>query len=158
MGIRISQDDLIQSVADALQYISYYHPADFIRSLARAYEVEQSPAAKDAIEQILGYQDEAKCQDECGIASRANGDPGGICDGVDIVPHRTDIHEIDTARIKLSYPGRHGVIVRSASRGSNACSSAIRPCSAQVYSVCRETPAVWLSSVTSPYVPLPPSN
>jgi fumarate hydratase class I len=53
MGIRINQDDLVQSVADALQYISYYHPVDFIRSLARAYEVEQSPAAKDAIEQIL---------------------------------------------------------------------------------------------------------
>lgn len=52
MGIRIGQDDLIQSVADALQYISYYHPVDFIRGLARAYEMEQSPAAKDAIEQI----------------------------------------------------------------------------------------------------------
>ena len=49
----IKQDDLIQSVADALQYISYYHPVDFIQSLARAYEKEQSPAAKDAIAQIL---------------------------------------------------------------------------------------------------------
>ncbi len=49
----IKQDDLIQSVADALQYISYYHPVDFIRSLARAYEKEQSPAARDAIAQIL---------------------------------------------------------------------------------------------------------
>src|SRR5271169_6145313 len=49
----IQQDDLIQSVADALQYISYYHPVDFIQSLARAYEKEQSPAARDAIAQIL---------------------------------------------------------------------------------------------------------
>ncbi|MDR3736292.1 MAG: fumarate hydratase, partial [Acidobacteriaceae bacterium] len=49
----IKQDDLIQSVADALQYISYYHPADYIRNLARAYELEQSAAAKDAMAQIL---------------------------------------------------------------------------------------------------------
>ncbi len=49
----IRQEDLIQSVADALQYISYYHPADYIKSLAAAYEREQSPAAKDAIAQIL---------------------------------------------------------------------------------------------------------
>jgi fumarate hydratase class I len=49
----IRQDDLIQSVADALQYISYYHPVDYIRSLAAAYEREQSPAARDAIAQIL---------------------------------------------------------------------------------------------------------
>jgi len=49
----IKQDDLIQSVADALQYISYYHPVDFIQSLARAYDKEQSPAARDAIAQIL---------------------------------------------------------------------------------------------------------
>ncbi len=49
----IKQDDLIQSVADALQYISYYHPVDFIQNLARAYEKEQSPAARDAIAQIL---------------------------------------------------------------------------------------------------------
>ncbi|MFI4980317.1 MAG: fumarate hydratase, partial [Nevskiales bacterium] len=49
----IKQDDLIQSVADALQYISYYHPVDYIKNLAAAYEREQSPAAKDAIAQIL---------------------------------------------------------------------------------------------------------
>ncbi|MEO6155928.1 MAG: fumarate hydratase [Thermomonas sp.] len=49
----IKQEDLIQSVADALQYISYYHPVDYIRSLAAAHEREQSPAAKDAIAQIL---------------------------------------------------------------------------------------------------------
>ena len=49
----IKQADLIESVAAALQYISYYHPADYIAHLARAYDTEQSPAAKDAIAQIL---------------------------------------------------------------------------------------------------------
>jgi fumarate hydratase class I len=49
----VQQEDLIQSVADALQFISYYHPVDFIRSLSAAYEREQSPAAKDAIAQLL---------------------------------------------------------------------------------------------------------
>lgn len=53
MTTTIRQADLIESVAAALQYISYYHPADFIAHLARAYEREQSPAAKDAIAQIL---------------------------------------------------------------------------------------------------------
>jgi fumarate hydratase, class I len=50
---RIRQDDLIQSIADALQHISYFHPVDFITNMARAYEMEQAPAAKDAIAQIL---------------------------------------------------------------------------------------------------------
>jgi fumarate hydratase class I len=49
----IRQEDFIQSVADALQYISYYHPVDYITNLAKAYEREQSHAAKDAIAQIL---------------------------------------------------------------------------------------------------------
>ncbi len=49
----IKQEDVIQSVADALQYISYYHSPDFIEAMAAAYEREQSPAAKDAIKQIL---------------------------------------------------------------------------------------------------------
>jgi fumarate hydratase class I len=49
----IRQNDLIESIAAALQYISYYHPADYITHLARAYEREQSAAAKDAIAQIL---------------------------------------------------------------------------------------------------------
>ena len=49
----IRQADLIESVAAALQYISYYHPADFISHLARAYQQEQSAAARDAIAQIL---------------------------------------------------------------------------------------------------------
>jgi len=49
----IREDDFVQSVADALQFISYYHPADYIAHLGRAYEREQSPAARDAIAQIL---------------------------------------------------------------------------------------------------------
>jgi fumarate hydratase class I len=49
----IRQEDLIQSVADALQHISYFHPLDYIRALGDAYEKEQGPAAKDAIAQIL---------------------------------------------------------------------------------------------------------
>ena len=49
----IKQDDLIQSVADALQYISYYHPLDFIQAVHQAYEREESPAARDAMAQIL---------------------------------------------------------------------------------------------------------
>jgi fumarate hydratase class I len=49
----IRQNDLIESIAGALQYISFYHPADYIQHLARAYAREQSPAAKDAMAQIL---------------------------------------------------------------------------------------------------------
>jgi fumarate hydratase class I len=49
----IRQDDFVQSIADALQFISYYHPLDYIQALGRAYEREQSPAAKDAMAQIL---------------------------------------------------------------------------------------------------------
>ena len=49
----IKEEDLIESIADAVQFISYYHPADYIAHLARAYEREQSPAAKDAMAQIL---------------------------------------------------------------------------------------------------------
>ncbi len=49
----IKQDDLVASVADALQFISYYHPLDYIRAVGEAYERERSPAAKDAMAQIL---------------------------------------------------------------------------------------------------------
>lgn len=49
----IKHDDLIQSVADALQFISYYHPLDFIQAVSAAYEREESQAAKDAMAQIL---------------------------------------------------------------------------------------------------------
>ena len=53
MPTAILQEDLIETVAAALQYISYYHPADYISHLTRAYEREQPPAAKDAMAQIL---------------------------------------------------------------------------------------------------------
>ena len=49
----IKQQDFIESIYDALQYISYYHPIDFVRALKKAYEREQNPAAKSAIAQIL---------------------------------------------------------------------------------------------------------
>ncbi|MEZ7984732.1 MAG: fumarate hydratase, partial [Pseudomonadales bacterium] len=49
----VQQEDLITSVADALQYISYYHPLDFIQAVNDAYEREESKAAKDAMAQIL---------------------------------------------------------------------------------------------------------
>jgi fumarate hydratase class I len=53
MTTLIRQNDLIESVADALQYISYYHPVDFIQAMNEAYEKEANPAAKDAMAQIL---------------------------------------------------------------------------------------------------------
>ncbi|MBL1321049.1 MAG: fumarate hydratase, partial [Methylophaga sp.] len=49
----IKQNDFIDSIADALQFIACYHPKDFIQAMASAHEKEQSPAAKDAIAQIL---------------------------------------------------------------------------------------------------------
>jgi len=49
----IRQEDFIQSIADALQYISIYHPLDFVRAMTAAYAAEASPAAKDAMAQIL---------------------------------------------------------------------------------------------------------
>ena len=49
----IKQDDVIASIADALQFISYYHPKDFIDAVHAAYLAEESPAAKDAMAQIL---------------------------------------------------------------------------------------------------------
>ncbi len=53
MSTSIKQDDFIASIADALQFISYYHPLDYIQALGEAYQREQSPAARDAIAQIL---------------------------------------------------------------------------------------------------------
>ena len=49
----IKQEDFISSNSDSLQYISYYHPSDFVRAMARAYQKEQSKAARNAIGQIL---------------------------------------------------------------------------------------------------------
>ncbi|PQZ72284.1 fumarate hydratase [Achromobacter sp. MYb9] len=53
MSVIIKEEDLIQSIADGIQFISYYHPVDYIRHLARAYEREESLAARDAMAQIL---------------------------------------------------------------------------------------------------------
>ena len=49
----IRESDLIDSIAEALQYISYFHPADFIRAMSAAWEREENPAAKEALAQIL---------------------------------------------------------------------------------------------------------
>ncbi|WP_128000239.1 fumarate hydratase [Piscinibacter defluvii] len=92
----IRHADLVESVAAALQYISYYHPADYIAHLARAYASEQSPAAKDAIAQILTNSKlcaEGRrpiCQDtgivnvflKIGMDVRFEGFPGSIEDAV----------------------------------------------------------------------------
>ncbi|MBB4841721.1 fumarate hydratase class I [Paucibacter oligotrophus] len=88
--------DLVESVAAALQYISYYHPADYIQHLARAYEREQSAAAKDAIAQILTNSKMCAegrrpiCQDtgivnvflKIGMNVRLEGFPGSLEDAV----------------------------------------------------------------------------
>ncbi len=98
----IAQEDLIRSIADALQFISYYHPQDFIQHLARAYEREQSPAAKDAIAQILtnsrmcaeGHR--PICQDtgivnvfvKVGMSVRLDGFTGSLTDAINEGVHR----------------------------------------------------------------------
>lgn len=70
----IKQEDVISSIADALQYISYYHPVDFIQAVGKAYKKEQNTAAKDALAQILAnsrmcaYGHRPICQDT-GIVS-----------------------------------------------------------------------------------------
>ncbi len=92
----IRHDDLVETIAAALQFISYYHPADYISHLARAYEREASPAAKDAIAQILtnsrmcaeGHR--PICQDtgivnvflKIGMGVRFEGFPGSVGDAV----------------------------------------------------------------------------
>ena len=53
MTDKITEDHLIDSIADALQYVSYYHTPDFIQAMARAYETEQSTSARNAMRQIL---------------------------------------------------------------------------------------------------------
>jgi fumarate hydratase, class I len=96
MTTTIRHADLVDSVASALQYISIYHPADYISHLARAYEREQSAAAKDAIAQILTNSRlcaEGKrpiCQDtgivnvflKIGMDCRFEGFPGSIEDAI----------------------------------------------------------------------------
>ena len=111
----IRQDDLIDSVAAALQYISYYHPADYIAHLARAYEGEQSPAAKDAIAQILTNSRmcaEGKrpiCQDtgivnvflKIGMDVRFEGFKGSIDDAVNEGVRRGYLHPDNVLRASI---------------------------------------------------------
>ena len=96
MPTTIQHADLVDSIAGALQYISYYHPADYIVHLARAYELEQGPAAKDAIAQILTNSRMCAegrrplCQDtgivnvflKVGMDVRFEGFPGSVEDAV----------------------------------------------------------------------------
>lgn len=111
----IKQEDLIESVAAALQYISYYHPADYIQHLARAYEAEQSPAAKDAIAQILTNSRmcaEGKrpiCQDtgivnvflKVGMDVRFEGFKGTITDAVNEGVRRGYLHPDNVLRASI---------------------------------------------------------
>jgi fumarate hydratase class I len=92
----IKREDFVSSIADALQFISYYHPKDYLQHLARAYEREQSPAAKDAIAQILTNSRMSAqghrpiCQDtgivnvflKIGMNVRFEGFDGGVADAV----------------------------------------------------------------------------
>jgi len=111
----IKQDDLIESVAAALQFISYYHPRDYIEHLARAYETEQGPAAKDAIAQILtnsrmcaeGHR--PICQDtgivnvflKIGMGVRFEGFSGSIADAVNEGVRRGYLNPDNTLRASV---------------------------------------------------------
>src|SRR5213075_3497507 len=111
----IRKADLIQSVADALQFISYYHPADYIRALGRAYEREQSPAAKDAIAQILSNSRMCAegrrpvCQDtgivnvflKIGMGVRLEGFTGSVADAVNEGVRRAYLHPDNTLRASI---------------------------------------------------------
>jgi fumarate hydratase class I len=111
----IRQEDLIDSVADALQYISYYHPMDYIKSLADAYQQEESPAARDAIAQILTNSRmcaEGKrpiCQDtgivvaflKVGMNVRWDGATMGVADMVNEGVRRAYLHPDNKLRASI---------------------------------------------------------
>lgn len=111
----IRQQDLIDSIAAALQYISYYHPADYIEHLARAYEREQSPAAKDAMAQILTNSKLSAtghrpiCQDtgivnvflKVGMDVRWEGFTGSLDDAINEGVRRGYNHEGNTLRASV---------------------------------------------------------
>ena len=115
MTTTIQQADLVESIAAALQYISYYHPADYIQHLARAYDAEQSPAAKDAIAQILTNSRmcaEGKrpiCQDtgivnvflKIGMDCRLAGFDGSLEDAVNEGVRRGYLHPDNTLRASV---------------------------------------------------------
>jgi fumarate hydratase class I len=115
MPTTIQHDDLVESIASALQFISYYHPADYIAHLARAYEREQSPAAKDAIAQILTNSKMSAtghrpiCQDtgivnvflKVGMDVRFEGFPGGLEDAINEGVRRGYNHPDNTLRASV---------------------------------------------------------
>src|SRR3954471_9597540 len=115
MPTTIKAADLIESVAAALQYISYYHPADYIAHLARAYEREQSPSAKDAIAQILTNSKMSAtghrpiCQDtgivnvflKVGMDVRFEGFKGGLEDAINEGVRRGYEHPDNTLRASV---------------------------------------------------------
>ena len=115
MPTTIRHGDLVESVAAALQYISYYHPADYIAHLARAYELEQAPAARDAIAQILTNSRMCAegrrpiCQDtgivnvflEIGMDVRFEGFPAGIQEAVDEGVRQGYAHPDNTLRASI---------------------------------------------------------
>ena len=98
MTTTINYDDFVESIAAALQFISFYHPQDYVEHLARAYEAEASPAAKDAIAQILTNSKMCAlghrpiCQDtgivnvflKIGMDVRFSNFPGSVTDAVNV--------------------------------------------------------------------------
>lgn len=139
----INQVDLIESVCDALQFISYFHPIDYIRALGRAYEREQSPAAKDAIAQILtnsrmcaeGHR--PICQDtgivnvimRIGMEARFEGFSGSVDDAVNQGVRRAYLHPdnklrasvLDDSAFRASSPSRISGWRRFTSLMSGTC-------------------------------------
>ena len=111
----VKHADFVESIAAALQYISYYHPADYIAHLARAYETEQSPAAKDAIAQILTNSKMSAegrrpiCQDtgivnvflKIGMDVRFEGFPGSLEEAVDEGVRRGYLDPSNTLRASI---------------------------------------------------------
>ena len=122
MTTAIKQADLIDSVAAALQYISYYHPADYIAHLARAYESEQSPAARDAIAQILTNSKMCAegrrpiCQDtgivnvflKIGMDVRWDGFTGSLADAVNEGVRRGYLNPDNVLRASVVSPPEFG--------------------------------------------------
>ncbi len=115
MTTSIKSNDLVESIAAALQYISYYHPADYITHLARAYEREQSAPAKDAIAQILTNSKMSAtghrpiCQDtgivnvflKVGMDVRFEGFSGGLDDAINEGVRRGYNHPDNTLRASV---------------------------------------------------------
>ncbi|MEO5671254.1 MAG: fumarate hydratase, partial [Ramlibacter sp.] len=115
MPTTIKYSDLVESIAASLQFISYYHTPDFISHMARAYEREQSPAAKDAIAQILTNSKMSAtghrpiCQDtgivnvflKVGMDVRFEGFTGGLEDAINEGVRRAYNHPDNTLRASI---------------------------------------------------------